>query len=67
MFGHCDKKMQAQIKESPDFESKIQNDPIELLKIVKTKTHDPSRTKCEHVLETLENLTLTLMVSANNF
>ena len=47
VFNHCDKKMQARIKESPDFESKIQNDPMELLKIIKIKMHDPSRTKCE--------------------
>ena len=46
-FGCCNKKMQARIKESPVFELKIQNDPIELLKVVKTKMCDPSRTKCE--------------------
>ena len=47
-LGHCDKKMQARVKESPDFESKVQNDPIESLKIIKIKMCDPSRTKCEH-------------------
>ena len=43
-FGCCNKKMQTRVKELPDFESKIQNDPIESLKIIKTKMFDPSRT-----------------------
>ena len=46
-FGYCNKKMQARVEESPDFEPKIQNDPIESLKIIKIKMCDPSRTKCE--------------------
>ena len=37
MFGYCNKKMQARIKESPDFETKIQNDPIESLKSSRLK------------------------------
>ena len=48
VFGCCNKKMQARIKESPNFESTVQNDPNESLKIIKTKMRDPSRTKCKH-------------------
>ena len=47
MFGCCNKKMQARTKESPDFESKIQNNPIELLKIIKMKMHDQSKDKMQ--------------------
>ena len=37
--------MQHHIKEHPDFESTIQNDPIELLKTIKIVMHDPIRAK----------------------
>ena len=37
--------MQHRIEEHPDFESKIQNDPIELLKAIKIVMHDPIRAK----------------------
>ena len=42
--------MQARIKESPDFESKIQNDPIELLKIIKMKhvIHQEQNANVQH-------------------
>ena len=37
--------MQHRIKEHPQFDSKIQNDPIELLKAIKIVMHDPIRAK----------------------
>ena len=37
--------MQHRIEEHPDFESTIQNDPIELLKAIKIVMHDPIRAK----------------------
>ena len=40
---YCNGTMQHCIKEHPDFESKIQNDPIELLKAIKIVMHDPIR------------------------
>ena len=42
---YCNGTMQHRIKEHPDFESKIQNDPIELLKAIKIVMHDPIRAK----------------------
>ena len=50
--------MQHRIKEHPDFESTIQNDPIELLKIV---MHDPIRAKYPYALLT-ETLIRTLNI-----
>ena len=38
---YCNGTMQHRIKEHPDFESTIQNDPIELLKAIKIVMHDP--------------------------
>ena len=42
---YCNGTMQHHIKEHPDFESKIQNDPIELLKAIKIVMHHPIRVK----------------------
>lgn len=44
----CDKTMQNRIQEHPDCESKIRDDPIELLKAIKVPMHDPTRVKCPH-------------------
>jgi len=41
--NYCTKKMQNAIKEHPDFDSKIQDDPIELLKAIRTLAHNPVR------------------------
>ena len=35
--------MQSRIEEHPDFDSKIENDPIALLESIKTLMHDPVR------------------------
>src|SRR4029079_12267359 len=40
---YCVKTMQSRIEEHPEFETKIENDPIELLKAIKTLMHDPVR------------------------
>ena len=42
---YCNGMMQHRIKEHTDFESMIQNDPIELLKAIKIVMHDPIRVK----------------------
>jgi hypothetical protein len=42
---YCNKMMQNRIEEHPDYESKIQDDPIELLEKIKVPMHDPIRTK----------------------
>jgi hypothetical protein len=38
---HCDKTIQDRIHTHPDFETKIKNDPIELLKAIKILINDP--------------------------
>ena len=40
---YCNRTMQSRIEEHPDFESKIDNDPIALLEAIKTLMHDPVR------------------------
>ena len=40
---YCNGMMQHHIEEHPDFESTIQNVPIELLKAIKIVMHDPIR------------------------
>ena len=40
---YCNKTMQSRIEEHPDFESKIENNPIALLEAIKTLMHDPVR------------------------
>ena len=52
--------MQHRIKEHPDFGSKIQNDPIELLKAIKIVMHDPIRAKYPYA-----SLTEALMRTLN--
>ena len=38
---HCTKTMQTRVEEHPDYESKIDDDPIALLEAIKTLMHDP--------------------------
>src|SRR5210317_1131036 len=38
--NYCTRAMQARIEEHPDFEMKIEDNPIELLDAIKTLTHD---------------------------
>jgi hypothetical protein len=46
IFGsYCTKTMQQRIEEHPDFEKKIENNPVELLKAVQTLTNDPVRAR----------------------
>ena len=52
--------MQHRIKEHPDFESMLQNDPIELLKAIKIVMHDPIRAKYPYA-----SLTEALMRTLN--
>ena len=42
---YCNKTMQNRIEESTDFETKIRDNPIELLKTIKIVMHDPARAK----------------------
>src|SRR5210317_1915166 len=41
--NYCTRAMQARIEEHPDFETKIEDNPIELLDAIKTLTHDTVR------------------------
>ena len=49
IFTYCNRTMQNRIKESPDFETNIRNDPIALLREIKEKMYDPARAKYEYV------------------
>jgi hypothetical protein len=42
---HCNKTIQDRITGHPEFESKIKNDPIELLKAVEILINDPVRAR----------------------
>ena len=41
--NYCTRAMQARIEEHPEFETKIEDDPIQLLEVIKTLTHDTVR------------------------
>ncbi len=56
IIKHCNKTMVNKIEEVPDFESRIRNDPVELLKEIRSKMYDPARAKYEFV-----SLTETLL------
>ena len=57
---YCNGMMQHCIEEHPDFESTIQNDPIELLKAINIDMHDPIRAKYPYA-----SLTEALMRTLN--
>ena len=57
---YCNGTMQHRIEEHPEFDSKIQNDPIELLKAIKIVMHDPIRAKYPYA-----SLTEALMRTLN--
>ena len=40
---YCNKTIQDRIEQHPKYESKIQDDPIELLEVIKNLMHDPIR------------------------
>jgi hypothetical protein len=42
---YCNKTMQNQVEEHPEFETTIRDDPIELLNKIKVLMHDPIRAK----------------------
>jgi hypothetical protein len=46
---HCNKTIQDRIHAHPDFETKIENDPIKLLKAIEILINDPVRAKCPYV------------------
>ena len=43
LSNYCNKVMQSRVKEHPDFDTKIENDPIVLLESIKVLMHDPIR------------------------
>ena len=45
ILTYCNTTMQTRIESDSDFESKIKNNPFELLKAIKKKMYDPSKTK----------------------
>ena len=57
---YCNGMMQHHIEEHPEFDSKIQNDPIELLKAIKIVMHNPIRAKYPYA-----SLTEALMRTLN--
>jgi hypothetical protein len=42
---YCSKTMQQRVEEDPEFEDKIRDDPIELLKALKVLMHDTARAR----------------------
>ena len=42
---HCSKVIQDRVTSHPDYESKIMNNPIELLRVIKLLMHDPIRAR----------------------
>ena len=48
IFQYCNKVMQNRIKETPDFETRIRDDPLELLQEIKKKMYDPARSKYKY-------------------
>jgi hypothetical protein len=40
---YCNRVMQSRVEEHPEFETKIENDPIALLEAIKSLMHDPVR------------------------
>jgi hypothetical protein len=49
---HCSKVNQDRIANHPEFESKIMNDPIELLRVIQLLMHDPIRARYPYMLVT---------------
>ena len=45
---YCSKTMQTRIEEHPDYESKIDDDPIALLEAIRTLMHDTVRAQHPH-------------------
>ena len=43
--NYCNKAMRNRIEQHPDFDTKIKNNPIELLKAIKQLMHDPVRAR----------------------
>ena len=58
IYERCNVTMQHRVEEHPDYESKIRNDPIELLKAIKVLMHDPVRARYPFasLVESLERL-----------
>lgn len=45
IFGYCSKVMQNRLETHVNYETKIRDDPVELLKTIKIIMHDPERTR----------------------
>ena len=45
LSNYCTKGMENRIEEHPEFETKIRDDPIELLKAIEMLVHNPMRTR----------------------
>ena len=45
MKDYCSKSMKRRVEEHPEFESRIQDDPIALLEAIETLMHDPIRAR----------------------
>ena len=41
--NYCNKTMQARIEQHPEYDTKIQDNPIELLEVIKSLMHNPVR------------------------
>jgi hypothetical protein len=64
VLQHCNKTIQDRITGHPEFESKIKNDPIELLKAVEILINDPVRARYPYASMT-ESIT-RFMTSADS-
>jgi hypothetical protein len=49
IMGHCNKIMQNCIEEIADYETRIYNDPEELMDEIKKKMYNPARAKYEYI------------------
>src|SRR5210317_2487808 len=50
--NYCTRLMQSRIEEHPNFESTIEDDPFELLKVIKTLMHDAVRAQYPYIAMT---------------
>ena len=67
IFGnYCSRTMQSRVEEHPEFETKIENNPIELLEVIKVLMHDPVRAQYPMISMTEALTRLMNTKQANN-
>ena len=66
MSSYCGKTMKSRVEEHPSFASTVQDDPIELLKLIQTLMHDPQRAKYPYATLTDSFTRLLNILQAEN-